>query len=110
MLWAEREGPSSCGETHSNVRSTLDDEAVCEAVQSYGAALLVQIDLLLGQKVSDPAAGAEPYGGAETRHSRISSTDTISHGLHYVVIPMIIRIMHAYFLYWVHKLNAVQKE
>ena len=78
MLWAEREGLSSCGETHSNVRSTLDDEAVCEAVQSYGAALLVQIDLLLRQKVGDSAAGAEPVGETETRHSSMSPPDNTS--------------------------------
>ena len=56
-------------DTHGDVRGTLDDEAVCEAVQADGAALLVQIDLLLRQEVGDPAAGTQPYEGEAETHT-----------------------------------------
>lgn len=51
-------------ETHGDVGGTLDDEAVCEAVQADGATLLVQVDLLLGQQVGDAAARAQPREGS----------------------------------------------
>ena len=42
--------------TYSNVRGTLHDEAVSEAVKADGATLLVQVNLLFRQEVSNPAA------------------------------------------------------
>lgn len=46
--------------THSDVRCTLDNEAVGETVEANGAALLIQVDLLFGQEVSNSAAGTKP--------------------------------------------------
>lgn len=47
---------------YRDVWGTLDDEAVGEAVQPDGAALLVQVHLLLGEKVGNPAARTQPEG------------------------------------------------
>lgn len=46
--------------THSDVRCTLDNEAVGETVKANGAALLIQVDLLFRQEVSNSAAGTKP--------------------------------------------------
>lgn len=46
--------------THSEVWSTLDDEAVSEAVQPDRTTLLIQVHLLLWQEMSDPAARTQP--------------------------------------------------
>lgn len=45
--------------THSDVRSTLDNEAVGETVEADGATLLIQIDLLLRKEVGNSAAGTK---------------------------------------------------
>lgn len=46
--------------THSEVWSTLDDEAVSKAVQPDCTTLLVQVHLLLRQEMSNPAACTQP--------------------------------------------------
>lgn len=45
--------------TYSDVRGTLDDEAVCETVEANGAALLIQVDLFFRQEVGNSAAGTK---------------------------------------------------
>lgn len=45
--------------TYSDVRSTLDNEAVGETVKANGATLLVQVDLLFRQEVGNSAAGTK---------------------------------------------------
>lgn len=45
--------------TYSDIRSTLDNEAVGETVKANGATLLVQVDLLFRQEVGNSAAGTE---------------------------------------------------
>ena len=45
--------------TYSDVRGTFDNEAVGETVKANGATLLVQVDLLFRQKVSNSAAGTK---------------------------------------------------
>lgn len=45
--------------TYSDVRSTLDNEAVGETVKSNGATLLIQVDLLFWQEVGNSAAGTK---------------------------------------------------
>lgn len=45
--------------TYSDVRSTLDNEAVGETVKANGTTLLIQVDLLFRQEVSNSAAGTK---------------------------------------------------
>lgn len=45
--------------THRDVRGTLDNEAVGETVKANGATLLIQVDLLFRQEVSNSAAGTK---------------------------------------------------
>lgn len=45
--------------TYSDVRSTLDNEAVGETVKANGATLLIQVDLLFRQEVGNSAAGTK---------------------------------------------------
>ena len=45
--------------THSDVRSALDNEAVCETVKANSAALLIQVDLFFRQEVGNSAAGTK---------------------------------------------------
>lgn len=54
----------TCG-THSDVRGTLDNEAVGETIKADGATLLIQVDLLFRQKVGNAAASTK--SGDKTR-------------------------------------------
>lgn len=53
--------------TYGDVRSTLDNEAVCETVKANGATLLIQVDLLFRQEVGNSAAGTKSRRFKETR-------------------------------------------
>lgn len=48
-----------CNWTHSDVRSTLDNEAMGETVKANGATLLIQVDLLFRKKMGNSAAGTK---------------------------------------------------
>lgn len=54
----------TCG-THSDVRGTLDNEAVGETIKADGATLLIQVDLLFRQKMGNAAASTK--SGDKTR-------------------------------------------
>lgn len=45
--------------THSDVRSTLDNEAMGETVKANGATLLIQVDLLFRKEMGNSAAGTK---------------------------------------------------
>lgn len=45
--------------THCDVRSTFDNEAMCETVKADGATLLIQVDLFFRQEVGDSTAGTK---------------------------------------------------
>lgn len=45
--------------THRDVRSTFDNEAMCETVKANGATLLIQVDLFFRQEVGNSAAGTK---------------------------------------------------
>lgn len=48
-----------CKWTHSDVRSTLYDEAMGETVKANGTTLLIQVDLLFRKEMSNSAAGTK---------------------------------------------------
>lgn len=45
--------------THSDVGSTLDNEAMGETVKANGATLLIQVDLLFRKEMGNSAAGTK---------------------------------------------------
>ncbi len=55
--------------TYSDVRSTLDNEAVGETVKANGATLLIQVDLLFRQEVCNSAAGTKSARHKKTKNS-----------------------------------------
>lgn len=45
--------------THSDIRSTLDNEAMGETVKANGATLLIQVHLFFRKEMGDSAAGTK---------------------------------------------------
>lgn len=48
-----------CSWTHSDVRSTLDNEAMGKTVKANGATLLIQVDLFFRKEMGNSAAGTK---------------------------------------------------
>lgn len=65
--------------THSDVRSTLDNEAMGETVKANGATLLIQVDLFFRKEMGDSAAGTKTR--THRKPGLITEQPCISYGM-----------------------------